>query len=451
MPPHDQSVVTCSPIDEAWEVYWPDPSVSRFESELVDLNREARARSAWVLEHFFSTLSFLEVLDRSPTHLRVNSEVARQLLGLDVVETLLRHVDGSPRAIRAYQGFEQVPMTSFLASTTDSFEPGVVNVNRLLAGLSNGYTFNLIGLDRRCPLLGELAEHLERLIGGRVEISAFISSGDIPSTPLHVDHPERLVIPVVGPKYWEVRAPTTNYPLRTGDEVPQSGDVVFAATIEPGEALAVPRAWVHRAETCGEFSVCLTIGMYRAPGAAHVVSCANRASESAELRRPLTVTAATDRATFEAVVDPGVTSLVGLVDGIGRRGAVARELASLVNRPTGSPLWELAGAVAPFRIESDPSTRRVRARHGGVYPARRPSRSDPGRLAVATARRVIEFPADSFELVLRCLSGLPATLGGLARQDAIGEMLVPLLLVEGVIELIDPAAMSFDRLCGADQ
>ena len=105
----------------------------------------------------------------------MNSEVARQLLGLDVVETLLRHVDGSPRAIRAYQGFEQVPMTSFLASTTDSFEPGVVNVNRLLAGLSNGYTFNLIGLDRRCPLLGELAEHLERLIGGRVEISALIS------------------------------------------------------------------------------------------------------------------------------------------------------------------------------------------------------------------------------------------------------------------------------------
>ena len=93
----------------------------------------------------------------------------------------------------------------------------------------------------------------------------------------------------------------------------------------------------------------------------------------------------------------------------------------------------------------------IRDSHGGVYPARRPSRSDPGRLAVATARRVIEFPADSFELVLRCLSGLPATLGGLARQDAIGEMLVPLLLVEGVIERIDPAAMSFDRLCGADQ
>jgi hypothetical protein len=446
-PESDQ--VACGPLTGEWDVWWPDASSSPFEAELVASNQAGWARSREVLGRFIPDLGFLDVLNHRSTRLSVDASVARQLVDRQFLEVALSHVDGSPGSIGVHHGMAKISMDAFLAATTESFAPGALVVNRLLFGLRTGYTFNLIGTDRRSPVLGQLAEHFERLIGGAVEIGVFLSSGGSPSTPFHADAPELLVIPVRGPKRWEVRRAATAYP-RLGDESLASGDVAFAGVLVVGDALSVPRAWIHRAEPCEEFSICLTVGFHRGVAAAPVVSCVNSAAEDPELRRPLAVTAATDRAGFDAAVRSGMATLDRLVEPRRRLDAIARELASIVNRVTGPPVWPLAGAswAGDATRWGDRSSMVVQARHGGgVYPARRRGgTASPGRIALAVARRVVDLPEEWMTVAVRCLAGVPASFDELTSGVPGSDQLVLRLLVEGLLEVVDADAMSFDRL-----
>lgn len=194
------------------------------------------------------------------------------------------------RTLEAFDSFvmmtggESISHGPFLHQTHQLWRPSVINGNRVLAAIAAAHTPNFSGIDRSHPVLNEVCEHVERIFGCQSDASVFVSSGTKPSSGLHVDTGELLVIPLDGPKRWRVLRPAIDVPLSPSHEAPLEGEVVFDGVLEPGSALTIPRGWPHDVSPLGPVTMSLTISLYRPVRAAAVVANANRAIEMASLR-----------------------------------------------------------------------------------------------------------------------------------------------------------------------
>jgi hypothetical protein len=316
-----------------------------------------------------------------------------------------------------------------------------VRDDRVAALFAEGNTVVLQGVHRTWGPVADLVTDLAAELGHPVQTNAYITPASSQGFSAHYDVHDVFVLQIAGTKRWHVHAPVHPDPLRSQPWNDRADAVAARATedplidevLEPGDALYLPRGYLHSATAQGEVSAHLTIGVHVLTRWAVVDALVNALTSDPELRASLPLGMdASDPAALaphvEAVAARLAESLAAPDDGRPER--VARTLRRRVwhgNRPeTVAPLAQAAAATA---ADADTVVRRRRGLHHRLR-----ATAPDAPVALELPDRTITLPAGTREAVARLLDGRPATaaeLPDLAPED--GVVVVRRLLKEGVL------------------
>jgi hypothetical protein len=312
--------------------------------------------------------------------------------------------------------------------------------DRVLRLFAEGCTLVLQGLHRLWPPLIEFAGQLGLDLGHPVQVNAYVTPASSRGFAAHYDVHDVFVLQVAGQKRWTVHDPVHQAPLRTQPWQDRSEKVADRAAqpplldevLSPGDALYLPRGYLHSAQALGGVSAHLTVGVHVVTRYHLVEALVERlralAGEEPELRAalPLGIDVG-DPAQLEPLVTATMRALVHTM-----RDSDPAEVARLVrdrvwagSRP--SPIRPLGQARAAAIVAPGD---RVRMRAG----LRHAMHTDSEQVVLDLPGDQLVLPAPTAPALAVLLSGDPVPVGelpGLAVSDQIG--LVGRLLREGVL------------------
>ncbi|NEK84479.1 cupin [Blastococcus saxobsidens] len=145
-----------------------------------------------------------------------------------------------------------------------------VSSEAVLRLFADGSTVVLQGLHRLWPPLIEFADQLAADLGHPTQVNAYITPPSSRGFSPHYDVHDVFVLQVAGEKHWTIHEPVLPDPLRTqiwndrADEVAAAAErePVIDAVLRPGDALYLPRGYLHSARALGEISAHLTVGIH---------------------------------------------------------------------------------------------------------------------------------------------------------------------------------------------
>ena len=145
-----------------------------------------------------------------------------------------------------------------------------VSSEAVLRLFADGSTVVLQGLHRLWPPLIEFADQLAADLGHPTQVNAYITPPSSRGFSPHYDVHDVFVLQVAGQKHWRIHAPVLPDPLRTQPWTDRAAEVAAAAegepvidaVLRPGDALYLPRGFLHSATALGEISGHLTIGVH---------------------------------------------------------------------------------------------------------------------------------------------------------------------------------------------
>ena len=140
---------------------------------------------------------------------------------------------------------------------------------KVLALYADGATLVLQGLHRIWPPLIDFARELGADLGQPLQINAYLTPPGNQGFATHYDTHDVFVLQVDGRKRWRIHEPVLADPLDRqawggrADEVSAtaSGEPAIDVVLEPGDALYLPRGWLHSAQAQGDSSLHLTVGI----------------------------------------------------------------------------------------------------------------------------------------------------------------------------------------------
>ncbi|HZB20444.1 MAG TPA: cupin domain-containing protein [Blastococcus sp.] len=192
---------------------------------------------------------------------------------------------------------------------------------------ADGSTVVLQGLHRLWPPLIEFADQLAADLGHPTQVNAYITPPSSRGFSPHYDVHDVFVLQFAGEKHWTIHEPVLRDPLRTQPWNDRAADVAAAAAREPvidavlrpGDALYLPRGFLHSAEALGEISGHLTIGVHSVTRWAAAESALDLvrtlAAEDPELRGSLPL--GIDLGDPESVRDDVAAVIAGLQEWLG--------------------------------------------------------------------------------------------------------------------------------------
>jgi len=308
-----------------------------------------------------------------------------------------------------------------------------VHDERVLALFADGGTLVLQALHRLWPPLIDFSAALADDLGHPVQVNAYLTPPQSQGFSSHYDVHDVFVLQLAGTKRWLIHPPVLTEPLRTQPWTDRKAAVAAAATappvidalLAPGDALYLPRGWLHAATAQGEVSAHLTVGIHNLTRYSLVEALLAEAADDPELRRSLPLGVDTGELTEEidAVVRRLVERLPELpTESAGQR--VRRQLWSGV-RPV--PLAPIAQTAAAAQLTVTARIlRRPHLRHG--------IRDVGDEVEVSLDGRRVRFPGTAAAAVRAALAGpalAVADLPGLAAADQV--VLARRLLVEGLV------------------
>ncbi|MBB4962078.1 cupin domain-containing protein [Micromonospora polyrhachis] len=166
---------------------------------------------------------------------------------------------------------------------------------RVLELYAGGATLVLQGLHRNWPPLVDFARELGIELGQPLQVNAYLTPAGNQGFATHYDTHDVFVLQVDGRKHWRIHEPVLTHPLERqpwgghADEVaavaagPPALDVVLA----PGDALYLPRGWLHSAQAQEERSLHLTVGVRALTRYTLVETLLGLAAEDVRLRASL--------------------------------------------------------------------------------------------------------------------------------------------------------------------
>ncbi|MFC5382576.1 cupin domain-containing protein [Aquipuribacter nitratireducens] len=317
-----------------------------------------------------------------------------------------------------------------------------VRDDRVAELFADGATVVLQALHRTHAPLVRFAADLAADLGHPVQVNAYVTPPQNQGFASHYDVHDVFVLQVAGEKRWRLHAPVVTDPLRDDPWTDHRADVearaaeapYLEAVLRPGDALYLPRGWLHAATALGDVSAHLTVGVHVRTRAALVEELARLVLDDPALRSTLPL--GTDLTAPDALaphLDATVDALVSRLRTVDPA-ALADRLTGPVlsgNRP--APLAPLAQAAA---VRTTDAATRVRLRPG----LRHVLREDTDEVVVVTGDRRLAVPARAGDAVRTLLSGATvsaAGLPGLGVDDAVD--LVRRLLRDGLVVPAPPA------------
>ena len=155
--------------------------------------------------------------------------------------------------------------------------------------LRAGATLVLDAVDELHEPLEELAANLERFFHEHVQINAYAGWRTTRGFDLHWDDHDVFILQVAGRKDWRVYGMTRPSPLVNDVETAPkpTHEPVWAATLEDGDLLYIPRGWWHVALPLDEPTLHLTVGIHNRNGLDLLRWLIERARVSETVRRDL--------------------------------------------------------------------------------------------------------------------------------------------------------------------
>ncbi|MFL6094937.1 MAG: cupin domain-containing protein [Blastococcus sp.] len=193
---------------------------------------------------------------------------------------------------------------------------------------ADGSTVVLQGLHRLWPPLIEFADSLAADLGHPTQVNAYITPPSSRGFSPHYDVHDVFVLQVAGEKHWRIHAPVLADPLRNQPWQDRAADVAAAAeqepvidaVLRPGDALYLPRGFIHSAKALGAISAHLTIGVHSVTRWAAAESALDLvrtlAAEDPQLRTSFPL--GLDLADPDGVRDDVAAVIAGLRDWLGR-------------------------------------------------------------------------------------------------------------------------------------
>ena len=371
-------------------------------------------------EHWNRRPLLVRAADRAPTGVRGFDDL---LSPADVDELL------GPRGLRTpfftlVQDGTGLPRSSF----TRTGRAG----NQLLGDLpdsdgialahARGATIVLQALHRVWPPLADFCRSLALELGHQTQVNAYVTPPGAQGFKPHHDTHDVLVLQVDGRKHWTIHPPAVELPLKSQPSSALGPDPVggrppeIDVVLEPGDALYLPRGWLHSAQTTDDRSIHLTVGLLATTWADVLTDLLGGAGQQDLALRhalPLPVGAqrgtAGDAVSADDVAGFRAAALAWLqqVDDDEVRRVVAR-------RRRGAVPVEPVGALAQDRTARalDASTA-VRPRTGLTTALR----TEGDRAVLAVAGRTVSFPGWVGPAVEAALAG-PTTAAELAGSGA---------------------------------
>jgi bifunctional lysine-specific demethylase and histidyl-hydroxylase NO66 len=313
--------------------------------------------------------------------------------------------------------------------------------DKVLAAIADGSTLVLQGLHRTWPPLVDFGSRLADELGHPVQINAYITPPQNQGFAPHHDVHDVFVLQVSGRKHWIVHRPVVEDPL---DNQPFNGfkaeiaervseQALIDTTLEPGDALYLPRGTIHSAQALGETSIHLTVGVHPLTRYQLVRFLVDAVQDDPALRASLPM--GTDLADPDVLAPHLVATVAALQASLGRVPAariaerVGTDLMQRTRPEAISPLAQLATADT---LASDTRLRR----RGALRLRLVPSDGADGheRLKLVLLDRTIDLPAGTSGAVGVVIDGrvfTPAELPGLEPEEQL--TLARRLLREGVL------------------
>ncbi|GIJ49847.1 hypothetical protein Val02_67330 [Virgisporangium aliadipatigenens] len=397
------------------------------------VDRAALRRCVAVAPDEFATVHF----GRTPLLSRPPDGFA-DLFDVTAVDSLLSERGLRTPFLRVAKEGRVLPAERFVGSGGTGAEVAdQVLDEKVLALLGDGATLVLQGLHRLWPPLIRFAVGLRADLGHPVQINGYVTPPGNRGFATHYDTHDVFVLQIAGRKRWRIHPPVVPDPLERqpwggrADEVSAAADgapfldEVFA----PGDALYLPRGWLHSAQAVDELSVHLTIGVKSYTRHDLLGALLDLAVSEPSLRRGLPmgvdVTSAAGLAgELESTVD-ALRDWLSTVDAADvARLLGARDRTSARPAPL-APLAQLAAADA-----LDPAT--PVALRPGLRPTLRPSGD---RVIMSLYGRTLDFPGFCAPALERVLAGEPCRARDLPGLDdaADGMVLLRRLLREAVV------------------
>lgn len=311
--------------------------------------------------------------------------------------------------------------------------------DKVLAQLAGGATLVLQALHRTWPPLVRFGSELAAELGHPVQINAYITPPQNQGFASHYDTHDVFVLQIAGTKHWRIHEPVLPDPLphqtwdgrraQVQDRAAQAPAI--DALLRPGDALYLPRGYLHSAVAQGELSIHLTIGVHPLTGYDLARELIAAAEDDPELRRSLPM--GVDVTDVDAMATHLRQAAQRLVDRLGQAGpelyrAAARRVGpQQVGQTRPAPIAPLAQLRAAATL--DPQTPLV------LRPGLRPRLRQQGeKWVLSLIDSTVSWPEQVHAALLIVLSGKAFTADELPNLDDAEQLVVARrLLREGIV------------------
>lgn len=208
-----------------------------------------------------------QVWSRVPLYRRAADPTAfADLIDLDDVDHLIAEAGLRFPALRVVKGGSKLLPAAFTRSgkVGGLTVPDLVDPAAVYEQFASGATVVLTSLHRHWPALTQFCRELELELTHPVQVNLYLTPPEAQGLDLHYDTHDVFVLHLHGEKSWQVferavEAPLAHQHGRVDPERP--GERLLAETLAPGDALYVPRGFVHAAVTERLASAHLTVGI----------------------------------------------------------------------------------------------------------------------------------------------------------------------------------------------
>ncbi|BBY18747.1 cupin domain-containing protein [Mycolicibacterium litorale] len=322
--------------------------------------------------------------------------------------------------------------------------PDQVDSAKVLEQFAAGATIVLQGLHRLWPPVIDFVHRMVDDLGHPVQANAYVTPPSNRGFDPHYDVHDVFVLQTAGQKRWVVHEPVHTHPLpsqpwtqhRAAVTDRAGGEPVIDTVLSAGDALYLPRGWVHSAQALDTTSVHLTVGVSAVTGVDVARAVVDALADNATFRASLPMGGdPADQDEIIATVSKVMAQLVETLrdDATALSGAAARQLTRRHAERT-RPVAVRPLAILDAAAHSD--TTPVRWRHGLVAAV---DTAGDG-ITLRLPDRVITFPGSCGPALLALHRGLTADAGSLPGLDrADGTVLIRRLLREAVVVPVTPA------------
>ncbi|WP_312855078.1 cupin domain-containing protein [Agromyces agglutinans] len=355
------------------------------------------------------------------------------LFSADAVDELVTRRGVRTPFIRMAKEGSVLPASAYTGSGGFGAEVGdQVASDRVLARFADGATIVLQGLHRLWPPIIDFTRALVGELGHPVQVNAYVTPPGSQGFDPHYDTHDVFVLQISGEKHWRIHEPVHVDPLASQPWSQHREAVARAAldepaidaVLRPGDALYLPRGWIHSATAGGDAtSVHLTIGMSAYTRADVVQALVARVGESDRLRASLPLGVDFDDVdAFAGIVRETVDALAELLE----RSDASDAAAALARRFEGDirpePLAPLATLEALATLDASSTVRWREALRSRIE-------VDGDRVRVVGRTTSLSLPIEAEPAVRRLAEGSPVAVGDLPGLDADSALVVARRLV----------------------